>query len=129
MQPPPTPSTRATAKRDPSACAIASPNDRARAASAFIRPRRASRALHSLEALRQVGDEVLGILEPDVQPDQRPARPRADAARLVDVVRHDEALEAAPAVAEREALEVVDERGELRVAAVGELHAEKAGGS
>src|SRR6185312_11095570 len=86
---------------------------------------RASRAAHPLESTLEVGDEVLGLLEPDVEPDERSARPRFRAARALEVRGHDEALIAAPAVAEREALEALDERRDLRARARRELHAEK----
>src|SRR5258708_39221685 len=100
------------------------PRPRARGAT---RPRARSPPVQSSEAALEVGDEVFRILEPDLQPDQGTARPGTDAARLLDVLRHDQALEASPAVAQREHLEPVDERGEAILAAIGELHAEEAG--
>src|SRR5262245_59542581 len=82
------------------------------------------------ERLLEVGDEVGGILEADGQANQRPARPLAHhAVGAARVDGHREALEAAPAVAQLEALERVDHAHHLRAAAARELEGEEPGGT
>src|SRR5690349_13895681 len=89
---------------------------------------RGSRALHRLERAVEVREEVAGILEADLQADERASFPGTNAARAPQVGGDHEALVAAPAVADREAFEALDEARDLRAARRGELDAEEARG-
>ena len=74
--------------------------------------------LEALEPGGEVGDQIVGILEADVEPDER-ALPFAAGRGAHRVGRDRQALEAAPAVADAEQLEPVDQpRPRRRVAAV-----------
>src|SRR5438132_940831 len=65
--------------------------------------RRDSRRLEAIEAADEVGEQVRGILEADLQAQQRPAVPGSCHARVAPEVRRAcKALVTAPAVAQRE---------------------------
>src|SRR5947209_20012004 len=77
-----------------------------------------------MQAGRKVLDEVVRGLEADVEPHQVSCRRRADSADRID--RQREALVAAPAIADAEQLQAVDE---LRAVARLQLEREQARGA
>src|SRR3954466_8892937 len=90
-------------------------------------PSAVSRATHPFESPREIVAKIRGVLQADMQAHERPAAPRLGAAHAIDMRRHDQALIAAPAVAEREAFEGIHERGGLPArAGRRELDAEQA---
>src|SRR5689334_19502386 len=80
--------------------------------------------LDPVQTLGEIAEEIARILEPDLQSHELPAGPWPNVARhLPSVLRHDEAVVAAVAIAEREELEPVDESRELLLRALVELDA------
>src|SRR6187402_2893006 len=80
------------------------------------------------ERLLEIREEIGRILEADLQAHERAASPVSNRTHPFDVRRHHEALVAAPAVAEREEFQRLDEGGRLRLRRR-ELDREEAGGA
>src|SRR5437763_14310677 len=83
-----------------------------------------------LEAVREIVDEIVGILEPGMDAQGRAGlAPRLRGAQLLRMARDDQALEAAPGIAHAEELHAVEHRLDRRLRARLEHEAEEARGA
>src|SRR5918992_548960 len=91
-----------------SSCATGAADERRRYSWGMIRKSRPAFASHHAptqlarggerrEAMLEIGDEVVGVLKPDMQAQRRsPGGPLSDSATLRAIERNDQAFEAAP---------------------------------
>src|ERR1700731_803129 len=75
------------------------------------------RLTQAVKAAREIGDQVLGVLEPDMQANDGAPPPWSNRPQRCRIVWEDEAFEAAPACPDGEQRHVVHERvdGRLRL--------------